>query len=269
MYRINYLARPVLITTDEVLFHIASDGSIDPRQLLQNVIVAEERLIAPAICDEFYYDFLNQKNKKVTAMNQAQMVADINASLIAQNKATIATQDIPIGTWINAIEFVTNPAYVELWDMFLWKLTAEAVDWMTTVPSWLRHTTQGQQKNNPEVIGGNGQGSASGDRKNVQFKMDKQLMDRIDPLVERMQLWICKRKTKYPLYCKECECDNPNGVSFKRKSDWVFGAYESVHKKNCGCGFNGNSDDECENGILTESGNCFCDEAGNNTIVVE
>ena len=263
MYRINYTGRPVLITHDEVLFHAATDSNVDPRQLFQNIIVAEERWIAPALCDEFYYDFITQKNRKVTTDNQASILTQINASLTAAGKPAITTNDIPIGTWINAIEFVTDAAYVELWEMFLWKVTAEAVDIATIVPSWLRHTSQGQQKNNPEVIGGNGQNSASGDRKDVQFKIDKAIQDRIDPLLERMHLWICKRKSSYPLYCKECNCDNPNGVSYKRKTDWVFGAYDEENKE-CGC-----STDDCMNGLLTESGNCLSCENQNNYLGIE
>jgi hypothetical protein len=263
MYRINYTGRPVLITHDEVLFHAATDSNVDPRQIMQNIIVAEERWIAPALCDEFYYDFVNKKNKKISVDNQAQMVIDINASLTAQGKPTITAADIPIGTWINAIEFVTDAALVELWEMFLWKVTAEAVDLATIIPSWLRHTSQGQQKNNPEVIGGSGQGSASGDRRDVQFKIDKAIQDRIDPLLERMHLWLCKRKSSYPLYCKPCECDNPNGVSFKRKTDWVFGGYDSKSDGAC------NTCDPCANGITTESGNCIDTESGNDYIVGE
>lgn len=225
MYRINYTGRPVLITHDEVLFHAATDSAVDPRQLFQNIIVAEERWIAPALCDEFYYDFAKQKNIKVTSENQAELIIDINSSLTASGKPTIVSTDIPVGTWINAIELVSNEAYVELWEMFLWKLCAEVVDLTTIVPSWLRHTSQGQQKNNPEVIGGNGQNSASGDRKDVQFKIDKFVQDRIDPLLERMHLWICNRIEDYPLYKKVCECNNPNGVSYLRKTDFVFGGY--------------------------------------------
>ncbi len=143
--------------------------------------------------------------------------------------------DLKIGTWVNAIELVTNPYYVELWDMFLWKLTAEAVDLATTVPSWLRHTSQGQQKNNPDVIGGNGSGSASGDIKDVKFKLDIQMQDRIDPLITRMESWICKRKGNYPLFDKPCPCDDTEtAVAYKRKTDIVFGIYDD-DTDDCNC----------------------------------
>lgn len=239
MYRINLLQRPTLVVPDEVLFHIASDTTVDARQLLQNIIVAEERIIAPALGNELYEDFIAQKNKEVTTGNQSSILSDINASLTAAGKQSIAAKDIPAGTIINALEFVTEPNYKLLWQRFLWKLTAEAVDMMCIVPSWLRHTSQGQQKNNPEVIGGNGSNSASGDRRDVQFKIDIWMQDRIDPLIERMHMWMCEKKqadkTLFPKYTKACACEGEDGVSYKRKTDMVFGLYDQPCGDGCGC----------------------------------
>lgn len=231
MYRINYTGRPTLITIDEVMFHAAIDNNADARLILQNIIVAEERFVAPALCDEFYEELIGMKNVEITSGNQVAQLALINASLLAAGKQTIAASNVPVGTIINAIEYVTNPDYKNLWNRFLWKITAEAVDAMCIVPTWLRHTAQGQQKNNPEVIiggsGSNAPGSVSGDRKDVQFKMDKAIQDRIDPLMERMRQFICKNISKYPKYCKQCDCDTTDGVSMLRKTDIIFGIYDS------------------------------------------
>lgn len=235
MYRINRLNRPVLITPDEVLFHMASDDGIDERQILNNIIVAEERFIANAMCDKFYEDFVEKKNKTITAENQSATLVLLNAQNKSQNLDVLTKDDVPIGTIINAIEFVEDADYVKLWNWHLWKLVAECVDYTATIPSWLRHTNTGQQQNNPKVIGGNGSGSASGDGKDIKIKMESALSDRIDPLIERMRLWICARKSKYPLYCKDCDdclCsdssdDQPDGVSFKRKTDFVLGIYDN------------------------------------------
>lgn len=259
MYRINLCGRPVLLTPDEFLFHAASDDTVDTRQVSQNIIIAEERWIAPTLCDGFYEDFCRQKNRLVDGTNQATLLADINASLTAQGKPTIVLADIPVGTWINAIEFVTDTNYVELWNWYLWKLCTEAVDLTTIVPSWLRHTPQGQQKNNPAVIGGNGKGSETGDRKDVQFKIDKFVQDRIDPLIARMELWICKRKSLFPLYTKSCESNNPNGLSWKRKTDFVF----LNDDEECGCSTPCSSDTNCIDGIINEDIGCIADEDGN------
>lgn len=235
MYRINRLNRNVLIVPDEVLFHAATDDVMAERQILQNIIVAEERFIANCIGDQFYEDFISQKNKIVTNDNQQELLNQINAVKDGINNYNINDTDIPVGTIINAIEFVENKEYVRLWDRFLWKLTAECVDMMTIVPSWLRHTSAGQQLNNPKVIGGNEGGSASGDMKDIKFKIDIAIQDRIDPLMERMRLWICQNKDKYPLYVKDCggmNCtetnsnNDPDGIAFSRKTDFVFGIYD-------------------------------------------
>ncbi len=225
MYAINRLNRPVLITPDEVLFHAATDHSVDARQILQNIIIAEERIIAQAISSSFYEELISLKNKIVAVANQTDILNKINTALAVAGKKPIAVTEIPVGTIVNAIEWVNNNDYIALWNRFLWKLTAEAVDMLTTVPSWLRHTAQGQQKNNPEVIGGNGQNAVTGDRKDVQFKIDIQMQERIDPLIARMQQWICERKDKFPTYAHSC--NNSDGISVLRKTDWVFNAYEN------------------------------------------
>ncbi len=231
MYRINRLHRNVLITPDEVIFHAATDAEIDERQILNNIIVAEERFIANTLGDKFYEDFISKKNVKVHVNNQADLLIKINESLILSGGYEIIATDIPIGTIINSIELVDDEWYVKLWERFLWKLTAECVDMMTIVPSWLRHTSSGQMMNNPEVIGGNAGGSVTGKMQDVKFKMNTSLQDRIDPLSERMQLWICQNKKYFDLYTKDCggtcgESGNiPDGISSIRKTNFITNIY--------------------------------------------
>lgn len=228
MYRINRLNRNVLITPDEVLFHAATVQDVDERQILQNIIVAEERFIVDAICDEIYEDFIEQKNKTVTSENQEEMITKINQSFESIGAIPITENDLPIGSIVNAIEFVTNESYVRLWNRFLWKITAECVDFISTVPSWLQHTSQGQMMNSPKVIGGSGTNSSSGDVKDVSFKLDNTLHDRINPLLQRMEEWICKNKTSFPLYCKPCMDCGCIGKSdeLAKKSNFIIGIYE-------------------------------------------
>ncbi|GAB0154765.1 hypothetical protein CHRYSEOSP005_00250 [Chryseobacterium sp. Alg-005] len=233
MYRLNHLKRDVLITPDEVIFHAPTDQAIDERQILQNIIVAEERWIANAICDKFYEDFITKKNIRVTETNKADLTIKINASLEADGLNPIKESDLKIGMIINSIELVDNPWYVKLWERFLWKITAECVDVAAIIPTWLRHTSLGQQLNNPNAIGGNGASSASGGVKEVQLKLNSAIQDRIDPLLERMHLWICQNKEHFPLYCKECGgcgCDGDlkdvDGVSHIRKTNFITNIYE-------------------------------------------
>ena len=233
MFRINNLKRNVLITADEVLFHAPTDQKIDARQIEQNIIIAEERFIANTICDRFYDDFIRQKNRTVTAENKAELLLKINSSLELDGLNTIKESDLKIGMIINAIEFVENEWYIKLWERFLWKLTAECVDLMCVIPSWLRHTSVGQQMNNPNVIGGNGSGSATGGIKEIDYKIQNTIRDRIDPLTERMEMWICQNKNNFPQYCKPCKTigcndgtDINDGVSHIRKTNFITGIYK-------------------------------------------
>jgi hypothetical protein len=234
MYRFNNLKRDLLITHDEVLFHAATDQKIDERTINQNIIVAEERWIANALGDLFYDDFITKKNVKVTAENKAELLQKINESFALDGIEPTEESALKIGMIINAIELVDNEWYQKLWNRFLWKLTAECVDMMAIIPSWLRTTDVGQQLNNPAVIGGNNGASASGNRGDVQMKVTSAIQDRIDPLIERMRLWICQNKEHFPLYTKECVdsgCNggdqNADGVSYLRKTNFITGIYDN------------------------------------------
>lgn len=225
MYRINRLNRNVLITPDEVLFHIASDQGVNERQILNNIIIAEERFIVDALCPELYDDFTSQKNRKVTVENQEELIEEINKSLTTVGLSEITIDDLPVGTIVNAIEFVDNEHYKDLWNRYLWKIIAECVDLIATVPSWLRHTNQGQQMNNPKVIGGNSTNSASGEAKDVKFKLDSALQDRINPMLSRMDEWLCKNRGNFSLYCKRCACDDEMN-ELSKKTNFIIGIYD-------------------------------------------
>jgi len=242
MYRINYTGRPVLLTVDEFVAKAPTDQDVNIRLVLQNIEVAEERFIVQAIGNTFYEELIGMKNVQITSDNQADQLALINASLAAASKQTITSTQLPIGTWVNAIEYVTNVDYVNLWQRFLWRLCAEAVDAMTTVPSWLQHTAQGQQSNNPITIGSDGKGSGTGSAKDVQYKLSSIMKERIAPLQASMHAWLCEKKyvdpTLYPNYFKICESclgDRPHsererGVATQGKTDMLMDIYPHRHR---------------------------------------
>lgn len=223
MYQINRLNKNTLITPREVIFHAPSNHTVDERNILQNIIIAEQRFIAPVLGRDFYAALVAEKNTTVTTGNQAALLTALNAYSASIGGETILVTDIPAGTVINASEILSADNIV-LWNEHLWKLVAECVECVLIVPTWLQHTEQGQQKNNPEVIGGNGQGSVTGDLKDVKYKEDKYLQDRIDPLIEAMKYFLCKNASTYPLYT--CEDIDLDGISINRKSPIIFGIYD-------------------------------------------
>lgn len=205
MYRINRIGRPVLITVDEVIAKAAVDENADIRFLLSSIEVAEERFISGALGSAFYEDFISKKNVEVTGGNHDALVASINTSLVAAGKNQITGADLVEGMIVNAIELCPDN-YKALWNRFLWKITAEAVDIVAITPSWLRTTAKGQTYNNPKVLTSEQLGSASGDRKDVEFKIQTMCTERLYPIIESMKKWICVQGG-YPLF----DCGDDKG----------------------------------------------------------
>ncbi|RFM30021.1 hypothetical protein DXN05_03350 [Deminuibacter soli] len=215
----------MLITTDEVIALGPINQDADPRQLLQSIQIAEDRFVRPAICAGLYEDFRRQKNVIVTDVN----IDDLTAKVNAGNYSEPIT--LSVGQMVNAIELVETPAYTELWNEYLWKVCAEAVVFIASPTNFSRFTAQGEMQNNPKSITGEGQGAASVELKDIKWKMDKLMMERIDPLIEAMHLWLCENKGNFPTYtCKGCTRQT-DGISIQRKSAWIPGLYD--RKRNC------------------------------------
>jgi hypothetical protein len=223
MYRFNEVGRPVLITVDEVISKAAVDQNADIRYILNSIEVAEERYIAPALGDNLYNEIVAMKNVTVTSGNRDSLVDLINASRTAAGKNAITTGDLMPGAVVNAIELCSEEVK-ELWNRYLWKVTAEAVDILAIVPTWLRHTAQGQQLNAPQTIGGITEGSASGDRKDVQFKIDAMAQSRLLPLIDRMKKYLCDHADWFPLY-EDCGCNKEVGIN-NRIGGIIMGVYD-------------------------------------------
>lgn len=224
MYRVNPLPRKVLITTDEVIAMGPTDSTVDPRVLLQSIQIAEERFIKPSICKELYYDFRNQKNVIVTEDNKTTL----------QEKFTNSSPAVTlvVGEMVNSIEEVVNQYYKELWNEYLWKIAAECVVYIASPTNYSRFTATGEVQNNPKNIANEGKGSETVELKDMKWKLDKMLMDRIDPLIEAMHEWLCENKQNLALYtCKKC-ATNETGVSVKRKTAFIHDIYPR-YDENC------------------------------------
>ncbi len=230
MYRINRLMRNVLITTDEVIYHAPTKHSLDPRAVEQSIIIAEERLIRTALTDDLYYAIADEKNREVTSSNKAATEQLINSSLPEGSEPITLNE----GEIVNAMEFL-SPNNLKLWKQHLWKLTAECVMLGSTPEAYVQFGAEGVIHTVPAAGPMNTTGLVSPELRSVKWLMDKKMMDRIDPLTEAMHAWICRNKSSYPLYARDCGCDS-KGVAYKRKSDIVLGLYDDIDNINsCGC----------------------------------
>lgn len=223
MYKVNPLPRKVLITTDEVVSQGPVDANPDPRILLQSIQVAEDRFIKPAIGKALYYDFREMKNVLVTDVNKSNLQTSFDNGAILNN-----------GDLVNAIELVANDWYVQLWNEYLWKLTAECVVYIASPTNYSKFTSAGEMNNNPHSVAmsTNGSGSASVNLAGMQWKMDQLLMNRIDPVKASMHEWICDNIGNFPLYDKPCR-HNDDGISYQRKSGWIHMYDDKDRKKTC------------------------------------
>lgn len=227
MYRLNPLNRNVLIVTDEVIAKAPVEQDQDVRNLQNSIEIAEERFIVPLIGAKMYEDFINMKNVVVTSGNKTALQTSVNTGNTGETVVLVE------GQIINAIEQVTNVWFVKLWNRYLWKIIAECVAYTAIPTNAVKSTSQGEMQNNPAgPMGGTGaQGVGLGFLK---FKMDKMLMDRIDPLLESMRVWLCANKAETGLVlwdsssCAECL------PTHKKMGGYVFGIYDD-DVNNCDC----------------------------------
>lgn len=223
MYRLNRTNRNVLIIPDEVIFHAAVTNDVGERQILNNIIIAEERFIVEELGFDFYQTIIDKKNVKVTDLNKVDLLTKLKADYAKQN-INFQDEDLQEGMIVNAIEFIQDEWIVKFWNQYLWKITAECVDFVTTVPSWLQTTAAGQQTNNPRSISSTDM--ASGSRNDVVFKMQDAMAERMGPLSVNMHEWLCRHQSYFPFYTKFCGGCGENKPYRSGNTGFAFGHYD-------------------------------------------
>jgi hypothetical protein len=228
MYRPNPLNRNVLITVDEVIFHAPTKHTIDPRLIQNSIIVAEERIIRPALGYDYYYSLIDSKNVIVTSANKEDLQTSVNNGMPSGSQTVLLKE----GDIVNALEKLSVDNQT-LWKQHLWKLTAEAVMLLALPEGFVQFSSEGAIHTQPPAGALGATSIVTPDLRSMKWSMDKKMMDRIDPLRESMHLWLCKQKkadaTKYTLYTKACDC-NADGIAYKRKTDVVLGIYDHIDR---------------------------------------
>lgn len=231
MYRVNPLLRNVLITNDEVIFHAPTKHTLDVRMVQNSIIVAEERILRPALGVELYTALIDQKNKEVTDLNKDELETQINDSL-PEGAADIT---LTVGDIVNSRNYL-SAENLSLWKQHLWKLTAECVITAAFPEGYVQFASEGAVHTTPQAGPMTNATITSPELRSMKWMMDKKNMDRIDPLREAMHQWLCLKKkadsSLYVLYTKFCDCD-VDGVAYKRKTDIVLGLYDEEDNKNC------------------------------------
>jgi len=238
VYRVNTLPRKVLITVDEVISMTSTSHTLDPRTIAPAIIIAEERIIRQALGFSFYEHLRELKNQVVTTANKVALEKLVNDSIKDALPAgeTFDKVNLEIGSYVNASIYL-NPEDLLLWNEYLWKLTAEAVRFISLPQNYVQFTSQGLVHNNPVAIGLDGEKTTTPELRTTKWLMDKSLQEVIDPLLEAMHQWLCIQKKNNPkaflLYSKPCDCD-ANDISYKRKTDILTDIYDNEIKE-CNC----------------------------------
>lgn len=225
MISVNPLKTKVLITVDEVIFHGPTDSSVDPRSILQSIIIAESRFIKPLLGLTVYNKIVAAKNVLVTEGNLETYRTQVNEFVDKDRNERV----VLLGNYVNSDTFLSDKQ-LELWQDHLHKLTAECVIYTALVNNRARFTKVGVMKNAPNMISGTGD-STSVDLFELKHLMDKTLWHRIGPLIDDLHGYMCK--VKYPDYTRPCDC-NGIGTQLANRTGIILTAYDDDEQR-CGC----------------------------------
>lgn len=193
MYTVNNLKKNVLITPQETLFHAPTSQVVDYRLIEPSIIIAEERFIRDEIGTDFYDSLIVAKNRVVDSSNIADLQEKVGAEI------TIHEGDI-----VNSYLFL-SAADQALWISYLWKLTAECVLLTSFPEGFVQFSSEGTFHKVPPAGLMVTSGLVTPLLSSTKWMTDKKMMARISPLVIALHNYICKYKTNYPLYGKECD----------------------------------------------------------------
>lgn len=221
MIGINTLRTKVLATTDEVIFHAPTDQGVDPRTLLNNIIIAERRFVKPILGAGVYQSLIDNKNLLVTSSNKATLQTIVNADRPSDREPIV----LNTGDFVNSDTYL-NEYQQELWYNYLHKIVAECV-WFVALPvNRARFNSMGVVKNYPETIAQT-QESVTIDLKDLKHLLDKGLQERITPLIEDLHEYMCS--VAYPGYTRDCGCDEKP----QKMSGVLFGLYDDDDDDKC------------------------------------
>lgn len=224
MISVNPLKKKVLITVDEVIFHGPTDNTVDPRIILQSIIIAESRFIKPLLGLTAYNKIVEAKNVLITEGN-----LDTYKSQVNENRGKDRDErPVQAGDYVNSDTFLSTKQK-ELWHEHLHKLTAECVIYSALINNRARFTAKGVTKNSPNLIMG-GTDTQSVDLFELKHLMDKTMWHRIGPLIDDMHGYMCK--VKYPDYTRPCECEQV-GNKMANRAGIILSMYDDDEK--CGC----------------------------------
>ena len=227
MYSLNLAGRFTLISNDECNAKLGIN--VDNDKWLSAIEVAELRFVQAFMGYDFYQDFIAQKNVTLTSGNIAGYQTIFDAQYPPAGRVVLQ-----VGQIINAIELVTTPTYVTLWNNFLWRYVYECVFLIALPNNYAQFSSSGVLKNNPmgSIVGDSKPTNSVGiDLKDCKFLQDRQLLDKINPLETIIRQYLCLNLGDYPLYdSKKCEWLNTTELKDNPKQNRVTSFLDILYK---------------------------------------
>lgn len=200
----------MLITPPEILRKTAGNNNeLDQGKLLPSIELAELRFLMGRDClgADYYSSLAAQKNQVVTQANLAQLQGLFNAQHALPD--TGPAPQLQVGMIVNAAEFLDVPGR-ELWELWLWKYTAECVLYLAEADNYLQFSSQGLTKPSPinSALGDTTSDSSGATLQDVKYVQEKRMRERIEPLRHNLMQYLEARAGNYPVWSR-CRPSSP------------------------------------------------------------
>lgn len=222
MYALNPISRNVLITPDECTRKLPN-ASLDSEKWISAIELAEIRFVIPLLGWNLYNDICAQKNIIVSSGNILALQDIFNNQWGFQPDGATPRVILAVGNVVNSIDLVTvSDAYRNLWNQALWNYVFNCVWFTALTENYAQFTSSGVQKSNPldSSIGTTSASNVGISLNDLRYLNDRLLLDRINPLQDYVEQWLCINITLYPLYPLG-KCSKWNKEGTKRTTSFI------------------------------------------------
>lgn len=227
MYSINPFSRNTLITPDECTKKIPNT-SLDSVKWISAIELAEVRFVLPLLGWNLYNDICNKKNIIVDSGNISSLQDIFIVQFGTDPSSGLPKVVLSVGMIVNSIELITiTPAYASLWNYALWNYVFNCVYFIAMTENYAEFSSSGLQKNNPidNSIGSISAKSVGISLEDLRFLNNRWLLDRINPLQEYTEKWICANINLFTLY-PSCNCSKWNKENLSKRTSSFINIYE-------------------------------------------
>ncbi len=243
MYAINPNSRFTLITPDECTAKMPNN-SLDSSKWKSAIELAEARFVLPLLGHNLYIDICSKKNIYVTYANIDYLQTFFTVQFGINPSSGEPNVKIALNQIVNAIELPSiTEEYLKLWNEALWNFVFNCVYFVALTENYAQFTNSGVQKSNPvdSALGENTSKNVGISLSDLRYLNDRFLFDRITPLQEYLEQFICYNQGSYPQYTS-CNCNKWDKENKIKRNTSFINMYEdedngdllkNIRRRNC------------------------------------